>query len=82
VEAELQKSAFFDVLFVVFLTITLSSIVYFYMTTFLIEKTFINSSNLLILIIFNLVSSVYFFVKAFNEESSFRNKEINIEKTN
>lgn len=82
VEAELQKSAFFDVLFVVFLIITLSSTVYFYMTTFLIEKTFINSSNLLILIIFNLVSSVYFFVKAFNEESSFRNKKINIEKRN
>lgn len=82
IEAELQKSAFFDVLFVIFLTITLSSTVYFYMTTFLIEKSFINSSNLLILIIFNLVSSIYFFVKAFNEESSFRNKEINIEKTN
>ena len=81
IEAELQKSAFFDVLFVIFFIITLSSAIYFYMSTFIIEKSFINSSNLLIIIIFNLVSSIYFFVKAFNEESNFRNKKIYTEKT-
>ncbi len=81
IEAELQKSAFFDVLFAIFFIITLSSAIYFYMSTFIIEKSFINSSNLLIIIIFNLVSSIYFFVKAFNEESNFRNKKIYTEKT-
>lgn len=78
-EAELQKSSFFDYMFIYLFLTMLIFIIYFFMTTFFFEKSFLNSSNQLIIIIFELVASIYFISKAFSEEVKFRNKNINIE---
>ena len=72
-EANLQKSAFFDVLFFSSFTFFVSSIIYFILATFFLVSSFIKSSNLLLIIIFLLITSFYFFIMAFKAEAVFRN---------
>ena len=78
-EAKLQKSAFFDYLFITLFALLVCALIYFALIIFFLENSFIRSSNLLLIIIFLLVTSTYFFSKAFNEEKKFRNSLIKID---
>ena len=82
IEAKLQRSAFFDYLFIFSFGLLLNTLIYFILITFILEKSFIRSSNLLLVIIFLFVTTIYFFSKAFNEEIKFRNSLIKIETIN
>lgn len=76
IEANLQKSAFYDILFLTSFLLLINSVIYLFLTTFSLVSSFIQSSNLLLIIIFLLISSFYFFIMAFKSEAVFRNSTI------
>ena len=76
IEANLQKSAFYDILFLTSFLLFVNSVIYLFITTFSIVSSYIKSSNLLLIIIFLLISSFYFFIMAFKAEAVFRNSII------
>ena len=75
-EGLLQKSAFFDFIFMTFLTLTMFTTIYLISTTFFEIKGFIKTTNLFLLIMFFLIISLYSFSSSFRDESNYRKNVI------
>lgn len=78
VEGRLQKSAFFDIIFLFFITSFIVLIIYLLITTFTEINSFISSSNLFNLIFICLFLSIYSFNISYKEEIIFRNELIDV----
>ena len=78
IEGKLQKSAFFDIVFVFFTTSFLALAIYLLITTFAEFSSFINSNNLFNLIFISLFLSIYSFNISYKEENIFRNDLIDV----
>jgi len=77
--SSLQKSALYDIFFVVALLIFKILISLFLYIVFYATSSLISTSNLLILIIASLFSSLIFFNFSFKEETRYRDKNVFIE---
>jgi len=75
-EGRLQKSAFFDVMFLFFTTSFICEVAYLLITTFTQINSFIRSSNLFNLMLISLLLSIYSFNTSYKDESNFRNELI------
>lgn len=75
-EGRLQKSAFFDVMFLFFTASFIVEAVYLLITTFTEINSLIRSSNLFNLMLISLLLSIYSFNTSYKDESNFRNELI------
>jgi len=75
-EGRLQKSAFFDVMFLFFTASFICEVAYLLITTFTQINSFIRSSNLFNLMLISLLLSIYSFNTSYKDESNFRNELI------
>lgn len=77
--SSLQKSALYDILFLITLITMILMILTFIYIVFYASTSVISTSNLLILIITFLSASLIFFNLSFKEESKFRDESIDID---
>jgi len=76
---EYQKSAFLDKLFIFQILVSIFNSGILFLDIYYLEITFLKTSTLLFLLIFNLVVSIILFVSSFSQENELRNKYINNE---
>lgn len=77
-EGRLQKSAFFDVIFLLFTIAFIAEAIYLLVVTFTEVNSLMKSNNLIILMFICLLLSVYSFNTSFKDENSFRNELIDV----
>ena len=74
-----QRSAFFDILFLVFSFLSIFSLIELIYISFYAETSIISTQNLLIIFILILITTVFIFVLSFREERPIRNEYIDID---
>ena len=75
-----QKSAFYDILFIIFLLISILLVFTLIFISFYAENSIISTVNMLILTLFFSFCTVLFFSISFREEMKIRNEYIDIDK--